>query len=132
MIHPVAMACVAVLGLMIFGLGFHVSMARRKFRIGMGCPDDPAHPLTKRVRAHANTCEYSPMLAVLILLLGSAQPSMLLLVLMVATTLSRVLLALGMLLSPTLAKPHPLRFAGALGTYLGGLALAAAAVFLLF
>lgn len=132
MIHPVATACVAALGLLVFGLGFHVSMGRRRLRIGMGCPDDPAHPLTRRVRAHANTCEYAPILAVLMLLLGSTQPSMPLLILMVATTLSRVLLVLGILQSTTLARPNPLRFIGALGTYLGGLALAGAALLTAF
>jgi hypothetical protein len=31
-----------------------------------------------------------------------------------------------MLASPTLAKPHPLRFVGAVGTYLTGIALSVA------
>jgi uncharacterized membrane protein YecN with MAPEG domain len=128
MVHPVAVICVALLGVMVFGLGFYVSMGRRQFRIGMGCPDDPTHPLTRRVRAHANTCEYAPMLAVLMLYLGAAKPSLPVLALMLAVTLCRVLLALGLLVSPTLARPHPLHFAGALGTYLGGLALAVAAL----
>ena len=35
-------------------------------------------------------------------------------------------LAVGILLSPTLARPHPVRAIGALGTYVGGTALSAA------
>jgi uncharacterized membrane protein YecN with MAPEG domain len=46
----------------------------------------------------------------------------------VAATLFRYLHAAGMLLSPTLDRPQPLRFVGALGTYLTGLALVVAAV----
>jgi hypothetical protein len=42
--------------------------------------------------------------------------------------LVRYLHALGMILSPTLAKGHPLRFAGALGTYVVGLVLCLTAI----
>jgi hypothetical protein len=41
-------------------------------------------------------------------------------------TAGRYLFAAGMLLSPTLARPHPLRASGAMLTYLGGLALCVA------
>ncbi|MBW2290166.1 MAG: hypothetical protein JRG90_20420 [Deltaproteobacteria bacterium] len=41
-------------------------------------------------------------------------------------TASRYLIAIGLILSPTLEKPHPLRFVGALGTYLAGFGLCAA------
>ena len=43
-------------------------------------------------------------------------------------TANRYSLALGLILSPTLEKPHPLRFVGALGTYLSGTALCVAAL----
>jgi hypothetical protein len=81
----------------------------------------------KMVRAHGNATEYAPMLAVLILLLGAREPSTWVLWTMWIVTVSRYLHAAGMIFSPTLAKPHPLRFIGALGTYLGGLALCVAA-----
>ncbi len=42
-------------------------------------------------------------------------------------TASRYLLALGLIIAPTLNKPEPLRFLGALGTYVCGLALCVAA-----
>ena len=42
---------------------------------------------------------------------------------MVGATASRYPLATGIILSSTLEKPHPLRFLGALGTYMFGLAL---------
>ena len=45
---------------------------------------------------------------------------------MIAVTAFRYVHAAGMITSPDLAKPHPLRFIGALGTYVGGLALCVA------
>jgi len=41
----------------------------------------------------------------------------------IAVTLCRMLHAAGMLMSADLNRPHPLRFIGALGTYLGGFSL---------
>jgi len=43
-----------------------------------------------------------------------------------AATLSRYLHAAGMVLSSSLDRPQPLRFVGALGTYVAGLALVVA------
>ncbi len=45
---------------------------------------------------------------------------------MIVATACRYLLAAGVILSPTLDKPHPLRFVGALGTYVAGFALCGA------
>jgi len=41
----------------------------------------------------------------------------------VAATVSRVLLVIGLVAWPTLARPNPARFVGALGTYVFGAAL---------
>jgi len=76
------------------------------------------------VRAHGNATEFNPILAILILYLGSLQPATWLQWTFVVATASRVLHAAGMIMSPTLAKPQPLRAIGALGTYLTGLILA--------
>jgi hypothetical protein len=43
-------------------------------------------------------------------------------------TVSRYLIAVGIIVSPTLDKPHPLRFVGALGTYLTGIVLSVLAL----
>ena len=48
--------------------------------------------------------------------------------LFIAATVSRVLHAAGMLMSPTLARPQPLRAIGAVGTYVIGLILAVMAI----
>ena len=103
--HIVALICTAILGLLLFGLGLAVSVCRFRDRRSMGYVDDPANRLHKLVRAHANTTEFAPFLAVLILYLGAHAPSAVVLGLMVAATVSRVLLVIGLvdnLLRPVL------------------------------
>jgi len=119
----VALACVALLGVLLFGLGLAVSLRRGTADVLIGHPADPADPLHKLVRAHGNAAEYAPFLAVLMLASGGGEPATWVLWCMGLATAARYLHAAGMLLSPTLAKPQPLRFVGALGTYLTGLAL---------
>jgi uncharacterized membrane protein YecN with MAPEG domain len=119
--------CTALLGLLVFGLGFAVSMTRGSTNTVSGYNPDPADHLYKMVRAHGNTTEYAPMLAILMLLIGAREHSQWMLWTMWIVTVSRYLIAIGIIISPTLAKPHPLRFIGALGTYVGGIALCVAA-----
>jgi len=121
-----ALVCIGLLGLLVFGLGFAVSLTRSRTDIAFGAPGDPTDPLQKVVRAHGNTAEYAAMLAVLIYVLGARSPATWVLWCMGLATASRYLIAIGLVLSPTLEKPHPLRFVGALGTYLTGFALCAA------
>ena len=66
-----SLACTAALGLLLFGLGFAVSRARFARRRGSGHDDDPRDLLHKLVRAHANTAEFAPVLAVLFLAHGA-------------------------------------------------------------
>jgi uncharacterized membrane protein YecN with MAPEG domain len=124
----VAMICTALLGLLVFGLGLGVSALRGSRNINIGHERDPADPLHKMVRAHGNAAEYAPMLAILMLAIATRGCTPWMVWTFVAATLSRYLHAAGMLLSPTLDRPQPLRFVGALGTYLTGLALVIAAV----
>ncbi len=121
--NEVALICAAVLGLLLFGLGMCVSLMR--FREGKvsGYETDPANLLHRFIRAHANTAEYVPFLAVLFLYLGARSPSAAIVSLIVAATLCRCLLVVGLIAWPTMAKPNPARFVGALGTYVTGLAL---------
>lgn len=122
-----AIACTALLGLLLFLLGLAVSAARGGGSAG-AYPNDSADPFFKRIRAHGNTAEYAPMMAVLMLLVGSRNPSAWMAWTMALAVASRYTIVAGILLSPTLAKPHPLRFAGALGTYITGVALSIAAL----
>ncbi|KVN14339.1 MULTISPECIES: MAPEG family protein [unclassified Burkholderia] len=123
--NNVALVCVSVLGCLLFGLGLSVSMMRFRERTGSGHQPDPANRLHKLVRAHANTAEYAPFLAALFLYLGARSPSAATVSLIVAATVCRCLLVVGLIAWPTMAKPNPARFVGALGTYLAGLALCA-------
>ncbi len=121
-----SLVCIALLGLLVFGLGFAVSMTRGRTNTVAGTSGDPRDSLHKLIRAHGNTAEYAAMLAILIFLVGSTSPPTWTLWCMGVATASRYSIAAGLILSPTLAQPHPLRLIGALGTYLAGLALCAA------
>jgi uncharacterized protein len=126
--NHVALGCSAVLGLLLFGLGLSISMMR--FRTGtiIGCEPDPASILYKLVRAHANTAEYAPFLALLFLYLGAHSPSSTTLWLIIAATACRCILVIGLIAWPTMSKPNPFRFLGAVGTYVTGIALCAGLV----
>ena len=119
----IAILCAGLLGLLVFGLGFAVSGQRGRSQMLHGASPDPADPTYRLIRAHGNATEYAPMLAVLILFLGTQGPSSWVLWVMGIATAARYLHAAGMLLGPGLDQVQPLRFVGALGTYLGGLAL---------
>ena len=123
----VAIVCTALLGLLVFGLGLAVSLTRGATGTNFGFTPDPTDRLYKRVRAHGNAAEYSPMLAILMLLIGAHQPAAWMVWTFVAATAFRYLHAAGMLVCPSLDQPHPLRFVGALGTYVAGLVLVVAA-----
>ena len=122
-----AVICTALLGLLVFGLGLAVSLTRGQTGTNFGANPDPADRLYKMVRAHANATEYAPMLVVLMLLIGAHNPVSWILWVMWIAMASRYLHAAGMIFSPTLAQPHPLRFIGALGTYICGLILSVVA-----
>lgn len=121
--NPIVLVCVMVLGLLVFGLGVGVSAARFRSGVLSGSAPDPTNTLSKFVRAHGNTNEYAAFFAVLFLYYGAHNPSASTLAWIVAATVSRCLLALGLLTGATMAKWNPLRFIGATGTYACGIAL---------
>lgn len=115
--------CIALLGLLVFLLGLGVSLLRYRTKTGVGHPEDPADLLHKLVRAHGNTVEFAPMLALLIWVSGTATSAAWLGWVMIAATASRYMIVAGILLAPSLRHPHPLRALGALGTYVFGTVL---------
>lgn len=119
----VAIVCTGLLGLLLFGLGFGVSLTRGRSEVTIGHPTDPTDPLHKMVRAHGNTAEYAPLLAVLIIVAARFEPASWVLWVMCIGTACRYLIA-GGLLTGSLEKANPFRFVGALGTYVSGLILA--------
>ncbi len=119
----VALTCIGLLGLLVIGLGLRISLMRKNTNTIIGFKDDPANTLHKWVRAHGNACEYAPMLGLLIYAVGMRGPSGWMEMVAILAVLSRYLHAAGMILSPSLDAPQPLRLAGALGTYLTGFIL---------
>jgi len=122
-----ALVCIALLGLLIFVLGLAVSLTRGATKRNFGYSDDPTDRLHKLCRAHANAAEYAPILGLLMLVLAMrGEPAAWLLWTMMLATAFRYVHSAGMIAMPTLARPNPLRFIGALGTYVCGVALAGA------
>nr|WP_218510264.1 MAPEG family protein [Variovorax sp. dw_308] len=117
--HPLVVTSVAILGLLLFGLGLAVTVVRGRTQVLTGTASDPDHLLNRLIRAHGNTAEYAPFLAVLFLFLGSHQPGGLTLGLIAVATAARVLLAVGLITS--LSRLNALRAIGATLTYVTGL-----------
>jgi uncharacterized protein len=123
----VYLICSAVLVILYFLLALHVSMTRGRTKTGIGTGDDPNGPLNKAVRAHGNAAEFVPIFVALFLYFLLSGAGGWITWVVVIVTVSRVLHAFGMLLTPSFNRsPHPLRAVGALGTYAGGLALGVA------
>lgn len=122
-----AYICIGLLGLPIFVLGFAVSMFRDYDNM-IGTPEDPTHRLHKVIRAHGNTAEYAPMLAILIYVAALQNPASWVVWMMWIATAGRYLIIIGLLAFKTLVKPNPFRMIGATATYIAGAALAIAVV----
>src|SRR5436305_7903058 len=128
-----AIICTAILGAMLFLLGFNVSRMRGVTGKAGGdqMPTDPASRLLIAIRTHGNAAEYVPTLIILFLLVGLRSPEWVAIPLIVGATLSRVMHAYGLLTAPSMATKSQFRFVGAIGTYIFGFLLAVAAAFTL-
>ena len=124
----IAVACVALLGLLLFGLGLRVSVLRGQQRVLFGSSADPADPLFRAVRAHGNATEYIPTLAVLMLLVGARIPSWWAGLLCLLALTFRLVHAIAITRTPRRTAAAPDRFIGAMGTYAVGVALAVTAL----
>ena len=129
--NTLQIVCVALLALPVFVLGANVTRHRAiRGNTGNQQPTDPADRMFIAQRAHGNATEYVPTLAVLIFICGSLSSGWWVDVLAIVAVAARYLHAIGMLTSKTLASHGPVRDAGAMGTYLSGIALAVTAVVL--
>ena len=115
--------CVALLGLLVVLLGFAVSLTRGSSKTNFGVTQDPTDRLYIMSRAHGNATEYVPMLAIMIYLIGQAEPATWELWLFGIVVAGRYAHAAGMILSSSLDKIQPLRVIGSMVTYIGGLVL---------
>jgi len=123
-----AVICTAALGFLLFGLGWPISGIRFVKKQFSGYNSEPSDLLCKMVRAHGNTAEYASFFAILFLYLGAHNPAPWVVWTIIAATVCRYLFVIGMIAFPTMAKPNPVRFVGAAGTYFCGLALSYAAL----
>jgi len=122
----IPLVCTALLGLLLFGQGLHVSLTRRLTGRIIGHDNGPTDAMHRAVRAHANTAEYAPYLAILFLWHGTHHPAQWIVAVIVVATVSRFSLVIGLLWGGPLDKPNWFRFFGALTTYICGIVLAAA------
>lgn len=122
-----AVLCVVAMALLIFVLGFWVSIQRGRTNVITGIQDDPTSGLNKAVRAHGNATEFVPILAILTLYLGTQDVAAWVGWAMIVAAVSRYLTVIGFLTCKTLEKPHVLKALGALGTYVAGIAMCVAA-----
>ena len=127
----VALLSVGLMGLLVFLLGLNVSRIRGSVMHNKA--EEEARPesaLRKAVRAHGNCIEYVPTLSLLILALGLRMPlpPVWVPVLMFGAVAARYVHAAGVLTGATIYSASPLRFIGALGTYITGAAMSVALI----
>jgi uncharacterized membrane protein YecN with MAPEG domain len=120
--------CIALLGFLVLGLGFAVSMTRARTNTMFGSTTDPEDLLYRMTRAHGNTIEYAPIIALLIYILSLSSQSDWVTWSMILATFFRYLFVVGIIAPKSMAQPNPMRFLGALGTYLAGFGLCAAVI----
>lgn len=126
--NSIALACTAVLGLLLFVLGLATSIERSRVGALSGYAPEPDRLLTKLVRAHGNTAEYVSFFAAIYLYLGTRNPPHWQLWCMAGATVCRLLLVVGLLAWPSMSKPNLARAIGGTGTYVFGIALCAALI----
>ncbi len=121
------LVCSAILVILYFVLAFNVSLTRGRTKTGIGMGSEPSGPLVRAVRAHGNAAEFIPIFVTLFLYFLISGAGGWIVWVVIVVTVCRVLHAAGMLASRDFNKPpHPLRALGALGTYIGGIALGVA------
>lgn len=107
--------CAAILVLLYFWLSLNVSRVRG---IGRKSNERKEILLAKAVRAHGNASEYIPLF-VLVFLFYRESTSWIPLILAVIATAGRISHAIGMLTAEHATQKNPMRYMGALATYIG-------------
>eukprot|EP01080_Neovahlkampfia_damariscottae_P004908 gene4908-8497_t len=119
----VAVVCTGIMGVLMWCLSLKVSLCRGAMAKEQS--QESQRNFTNYNRAHGNTSENVPMLAVLFIgyRLLFPEMSMVIKATMILITFSRFLLAFGLIINST--KPTQPRFIGAVITLLGGAFLSA-------
>ena len=125
----VVIVSVALLGILVFVLGANVTRHRAiRGATGNQMPTDPADRMFIAQRAHGNASEYVPSLIGLLIVCSFLTDGWWLDTLAVVAVAARYLHAFGVLTSKTMATHGPVRDAGAMFTYLSGIALGITAI----
>lgn len=125
----IVVVCIALMGVLLFLLGANVTRHRAiRGATGEQVPTDPADAMFIAQRAHGNAAEYIPTLIGLLLMCSTLTDGWWLDTLAVTAVSARVLHALGLLTSATMAEHGPVRDAGAMFTYPAGAALGVTAI----
>ena len=115
--------CSGLLALLYAVLSINVSVTRLRKQKD---PSITEAQLTKAIRAHGNASEYIPLFIASFLFLGISGSSPALAVVAVLATVSRLAHAAGMFRIANVSERHPLRYYGAIGTYVCLFAVAVA------
>ena len=115
--------CSGILAVLYAVLSVNVSITRLRRRKDATITEAQ---LTKAIRAHGNAAEYIPLFVAGFLFLSTGGPDIILSTIAVVATASRFAHAAGMFRIATVNERHPLRYYGALGTYICLSALAVA------
>ena len=125
----VVIVSVALLGILVFVLGANVTRHRAiRGATGNQMPTDPADRMFIAQRAHGNASEYVPSLIGLLIVCSFLTDGWWLDTLAVVAVAARYVHAFGVLTSKTMATHGPVRDAGAMFTYLSGIALGITAI----
>ncbi|ROS05330.1 hypothetical protein EDC56_0860 [Sinobacterium caligoides] len=119
----IPLLCIVLMIVLCLSTGFAVSWYRGAYNVFAGYDSDPSNTLYKLVRAHANSCEFVPVFAVLIYLLSLQQQPDWVLWFTIAATFCRFSIVIGMIAFKTMAKPNIVRFIGGMGSYVAGFGL---------
>jgi uncharacterized membrane protein YecN with MAPEG domain len=117
--------CIALMGILVFVLGANVTR-HRAMRGKSGetqMPTDPADTLFIAQRAHGNASEYVPTLIGLLIVCSTLTDGWWLNAVAIVATVARCTHAYGLLTAETMNTHGPVRDAGAIFTYLSGVAL---------
>jgi uncharacterized membrane protein YecN with MAPEG domain len=126
----IVIVCIALLGILLFLLGANVTR-HRALRGKSGetqMPTDPADRLFIAQRAHGNASEYVPTLIGLLIVCSTLTDGWWLNTLAITAAAARGIHAFGLLTAKTMDTHGPVRDAGAILTYVSGVALGVTAL----
>ena len=115
--------CSGLMALLYAALSVNVSVTRLRKQKDSSITEEQ---LTKAIRAHGNASEYIPLFIASFLFLGISGSSPALAIVAVLATVSRLAHAAGMFRIANVSERHPLRYYGAIGTYVCLFAIAVA------